>query len=185
MTRLNLRILGESIIEVDASIIEPSATHIFALALYLAIERGKLVPRPVLADLLFPDSSTSAAAHNLRQLVYRLRQKGAPLECTPGALLLHAERVAGTPETVLSQSYEDALRNSPRVLLLPGYEPPTAPFSAWLESYRDELTHKIQGRLARDLYRARQGADWAAVEKFARSTTESHPERRISLPGAP
>jgi DNA-binding SARP family transcriptional activator len=169
VTRINLRILGESIIEVGTSIIEPSAPHVFALALYLAIERGKLVPRSVIADLLFPDSSTSAAAHNLRQLLYRLRQKGAPLDCTPATILLPADRVAGAPESALTQSYADAVRNSSSVLLLPGYEPPTPPFSAWIENYRDELAHKIQGRLAKNLYRARQGADWVAVDKFSRA----------------
>ena len=175
MTRVNLRILGESIIEIGNSIIEPSATHVFALALYLAIERGKLVPRSVLADLLFPDSSAGTSAHNLRQLVYRLRQKGAPLECSSAAIILHADRVSGLPESMLSETYAEALRNSRPVLLLPGYEPLTTSFSAWLEAYRDELTHKIQSRLAKDLQRARQGADWLAVEKFARSMLDIDP----------
>jgi DNA-binding SARP family transcriptional activator len=175
VTRMHLRILGESIIEVGSSTVEPSATHVFALALYMAIERGKLVPRSVVADHLFPDSSASSGAHNLRQLVYRLRQRGAPLECTPAAMILHADRVSGEPESVLSQSYAEALRNTRPLLLLPGYEPPTKPLSTWLENYRDELTHKLQGRLSKDLQRARQGADWLAVEKFARLMLDIDP----------
>ena len=43
MSQIRLRILGESVIQVGETIVEPSATHVFALLLYLVIERGKLV----------------------------------------------------------------------------------------------------------------------------------------------
>ena len=45
MSQIRLRILGESVIQVGETIVEPSATHVFALLLYLGIERGKLVSR--------------------------------------------------------------------------------------------------------------------------------------------
>src|SRR5215208_2019027 len=170
--QVKLRILGESVIEIGNTLLEPSASHVFALTLYLAVERGKSIPRSVLGSLLFPDTSTEAAAHNLRQLVYRIRQKGAPLECTAAAILLPCDRVWGAPEGVLTQSYSDALKYPFCQVLLPGYLPPTQPLSRWLESYRDKVSHKLKSRLARDLHHARQGADWTAVELFARSLLE-------------
>jgi len=57
VTQVRLRILGECIIEIGDSTLEPSATHLFALTLYLAIERGKLVSRSLLAGLLFPGAA--------------------------------------------------------------------------------------------------------------------------------
>src|SRR5215218_5718549 len=161
---VKLRILGESVIEIGDTFLEPSAPHVFALTLYLAVERGKLIPRSLLANLLFPETSAVAAAHNLRQLVYRIRRKGVPLEPTTAAIRLPSDCVSGAPEGAISQSYSDALNDHVRRVLLPGYLPPTQPLSSWLESYRDELTHKLKTRLVRDLQRARQGADWAAVE---------------------
>lgn len=175
VTQVRLRLLGESLIEIGQSTLEPSASHIFALLLYLAIERGKLIPRTALAGLFFPDASLATAAHNLRQLVYRLRQKEVPLECTLAAVMLPESSVTGAPEAALTQSYAEALNDSPRRVLLPGYHPPTRPLIDWLESYRDKLSHRLQSRLARDLHRARQGADWFAVERFARSLLEIDP----------
>ena len=168
MTRVGLRILGECIIEIGASRLEPSASHAFALALYLSIERGKLVPRTLLTSLLFPDIAASVAAHNLRQLVYRLRQKGAPLQCTSAAIALPQDCVSGAPECALARTYSEALSEPTSYVLLPGYAPPTRDLSLWLESYRDNLIHKFQARLTTDLRRARQGADWDAVDHFAR-----------------
>ena len=79
MSQIRLRILGESVIQVGETIVEPSATHVFALLLYLAIERGKLVTRSQLASMLFPEASAANAGHNLRQLLYRLRRQN----CSP------------------------------------------------------------------------------------------------------
>jgi DNA-binding SARP family transcriptional activator len=165
---IKLRILGECIIEIGAAGLEPSAPHVFALALYLSIERGKLIPRTVLTNLLFPETALPVAAHNLRQLVYRLRQRGAPLECSPAAVRVPEDSVFGHPDSVLSRSYSEALNDSTSCLLLPGYEPPTKELSTWLEDYRDDLIHKLQTRLSKDLLRARQGADWSAVNRIAR-----------------
>ena len=78
MSQIRLRILGESVIEVGETIVEPSATHVFALLLYLAVERGKLVTRSQLASMLFPEGSAANVGHNLRQLLYRLRRCGSP-----------------------------------------------------------------------------------------------------------
>ena len=169
MTQVRLRILGECIIEIGDSTLEPSATHVFALALYLSIERGKVVSRSLLADLFFPNTAVNSATHNLRQLLYRLRHKGAPLECTATGVMLPERCVIGTPENALNQTYAEALDAPAHRGLLPGYQPPTGPLSTWLEFYRDTLTHKLQSRLSNHLHRARQGADWAAVERFARS----------------
>lgn len=167
MAQVKLRILGECIIEIGGARLETSATHVFALALYLSIERGKQIPRTFLTSLLFPDVAPTVAAHNLRQLVYRLRQKGAPLQCTSAAISLPEDRVSGVPESVISENSE-ALTDPTWCLLLPGYEPPTKGFSTWLESYRDNLVHQLQTRLSSDLHRARQGADWSAVNRIAR-----------------
>ena len=175
MSQIRLRILGESVIQVGDVIVEPSATHVFALLLYLAIERGKLVTRSQLASMLFPEASAANAGHNLRQLLYRLRRIGVPLEATGGSVRLPAESVVESPESVLQRVGEALGHGSGSFVLLPGYAPPTELLSRWLEDYRDEISSKLLRSLARDLTRAREGADWSAVEHFARFVLELDP----------
>jgi DNA-binding SARP family transcriptional activator len=175
MKRVRLRILGECLIEVGDWTLEPSASHLFALLLYLCVERDKSLLRSAIAECLFPDSRLSAATHNLRQLIYRLRQKGAPLVCTDATIILPSLEVSGAPEDLLAQSYSEAVSRSSSHVLLPGYVPPTSALSTWLENYREGLAHKLQARLAQDLNRARQGADWTAVKGFAQALREIDP----------
>ncbi len=53
-----LRTLGESVIEVGEVRIGPSAPHMFAALLYLALEAGRRVPRARLQESLLPTSRT-------------------------------------------------------------------------------------------------------------------------------
>ena len=124
MAQVRLRVLGESVIEIGGFTLEPSATHLFALALYLAVERGRLISRRTLAATLFPDAAPRAATHNLRQLIYRLRRHGAPIESTQAAVRLPADCVTVSPESTLEQTYDDALRDELAGVLLPGYAQP-------------------------------------------------------------
>ena len=174
--QVRLRVLGESIIEIGDASLQPSATHLFALALYVAIERGKHLSRAALTDLLFPDAESAAGTHNLRQLLYRLKRLGAPIEATQASIRMPAEHVAGTPESALTRTYAESVSTLARgCVLLPGYEPPTAPMSHWLEHYRDDISSKLARRLARDLFRARQSADWITVDALSRAILELDP----------
>ena len=176
MSQIKLRILGECVIEVGETIVEPSATHVFALLLYLAVERGKLVSRSQLGSMLFPEGSAPNAAHNLRQLLYRLRRIGVPLEATGAAVRLPDGGVVEAPETLLTRGIGGAASSSSSSLaLLPGYAPPTEALSRWLETYRDGTSSKLLRYLVHDLARAREGADWQAVERVARGLLELDP----------
>ena len=173
MSQVRLRILGESVIHIGDVTLEPSATHLFALMLFLGVERGKSIQRSTLSDLLDSEDEPCVSSHNLRQLLYRLRRAGAPLDCTASAVRLPADRVSECPEAFLCHSYAESCRLLPSSpILLPGYRPPTSRLSNWLERYRGELAHKLRRKLAIDLHRARQSADWIGVEHLARTLLE-------------
>jgi hypothetical protein len=57
--------------------------------------------------MLFPEVSPTNAGHNLRQLLYRLRRMGVPLETTGAAVKLPAECVIGAPEAMLTRRYAE------------------------------------------------------------------------------
>ncbi|HEU4993881.1 MAG TPA: hypothetical protein VFT29_03645, partial [Gemmatimonadaceae bacterium] len=77
---IHLHTLGDALIKVDEKEIRPTAPLMFAALLYLGMERGRRVPRAALQELLFPNSDERSGAHSLRQLLYKLRQLGAPIE---------------------------------------------------------------------------------------------------------
>ncbi len=88
-----VRTLGAAEIAVGDHLLKPTSTKKFALLLYLAAERGRHTTRAALQDLLFPDLPEKNARHALRELVYQLRQLGAPLEADNDGVGLPSEAV--------------------------------------------------------------------------------------------
>jgi DNA-binding SARP family transcriptional activator len=169
-SHVRLRTLGQSVVEVGRSRIEPSATHLFSFLLYLGIERGRNLARAELSSLLFPDHSPSDASHSIRQLIYRVKQLGAPLESTQSTLQLNLDRIEDDVAGVLSSpKLLDLACSSGNFSILPYYVPPTAPLSEWLEGYRDRTHSQLLRVLQERLVAARASADWNAVHALAKA----------------
>ena len=83
----------------------PSATQLFALLLYLALERGRAISRAELGAVLFAEEHPPTAAHNLRQLLYRVRRMGIPMESESLSVSL--------PEQVVEDGIAHALSATP------------------------------------------------------------------------
>ena len=93
-SRIAVQTLGTVAIDIGERRIGPSSGRLFALVLYLALRRGHQIPRRVAQELLFSAVPDGRAAHSLRQLVYRLRQIGAPIEGDDDQLWVPLERVS-------------------------------------------------------------------------------------------
>ncbi|MEO7889752.1 MAG: AAA family ATPase, partial [Vicinamibacterales bacterium] len=176
MRQIKLRILGESVIQVGEITVVPTATHLFALLLYLGLECGRVITRTELGALLFADDNSSSAAHNLRQLLYRVRRMGVPIASKSSSVSLAVDLVQDGIKDALSGSYSERSKARPSsYLLLPHYTPPTDAFSHWLERFRDRLQHQLLRGLAEDIQSARRVADWRAVEGLATASLELDP----------
>jgi DNA-binding SARP family transcriptional activator len=68
---IHLHTLGDTLIKVGEKNVRPSSPLVFGALLYLAMERGRRVPRAALQELLFPEADERSGAHSLRQLLYR------------------------------------------------------------------------------------------------------------------
>src|SRR5437764_15196448 len=90
---LVLTTLGKSAIELGASRVLPSAARKFALLLYLAMERGRRIPRAALRDLIFPDQTEPNSRHSLRELVYQFRRANLRIESDPSTIELPSSEV--------------------------------------------------------------------------------------------
>lgn len=165
--------MGEAIIEIGDRTISPSATHVFALALHLATEAPRRISRTRLAELLFPGQKATAALHNLRQLLYRMRQLGVPLKSDTDFVSVDEQDVLDSVKLACAKRYPERRIHSPRGLtILPEYDPPTAPFSSWLEAYRDRQHRALVQSVSADLNVARRSGDWAAVQELASAVLE-------------
>lgn len=168
MNVVTLRILGECTIVAGEARVTPSASHLFAVLLYLGVERGREVPKSTLFELLFPGESPAASAHNLRQLLYRVRKLGVAAHSSPSAVRLEASAVTDVVQQRLGRPYHESSKDpGANVTLLPAYQPPTAPFSKWVECYREGVNRALIRKLGDELHSARRGANWATVEAFA------------------
>ena len=75
MPALNLSLLGRSAVDLDGQPAPALPTQkALALLIYLAVEQESEHDRDALTGLLWPGMPSRSARHNLRQLVYFLRQ---------------------------------------------------------------------------------------------------------------
>ena len=156
-------------IRVGAKEIRPASPMVFAALLYLAVERGRRVPRAALQELLFPNSAERSGAHSLRQLLYKLRQLGAPVSSDATGVRVESDAVTEDSE---QRSVLDAMlsRNSAESFaVLPGYDGlHTEAFDQWLGNYRDSSSARVRSFLEQSITCGRHNVAWAQVERDAR-----------------
>src|SRR5262245_56330741 len=90
---LSVRTFGQSAIDVGAFRLTPATARASPLVLFLAVERGRRVPRSVVLSLIFGDQAEPNASHSLRQLLYKLRQSGVTLEGSGEEVALVGEAI--------------------------------------------------------------------------------------------
>ena len=169
MHELRISILGECAIRVGRSELTPAASHLFALLLFLTFERDRSHARADLQQLLFANGDDArSASHNLRQLIYRLRRMGVPLEQTISAISLADVAVIGPVEALRAlQPQERAKLTISSLDVLPGYCPrlPRC-FTNWLDGVRDRVREDVRQLLFADLRQSRDKQEWRLACQF-------------------
>jgi Predicted ATPase len=178
MSVVRLQVLGDCIIEVNGTRVDPGSTHLFALLLILALENERRVSRSELQRMLFAAGvGARQASHNLRQLLYRVRRLGVPLDETPTGLRICAGELA---------SYEEQLReltkgsceglDSIAVRFLPSYYPRLPqPYLEWVERERQVVDGMARSRLLSALTTLCQDHLWTAAGRVGRVLLEIDP----------
>ncbi len=139
--------------------------------LYLAIERGREVPRAVLQELLFPRAKVGNGAHSLRQLLYQLRKWGLDVGTDPRHACLGPADV-GDPvaAVVAAQRVEDDQLRAIAGGYLPAYLPSVSePFREWLDAHRSAVNAMLLRALSGQLAAAKDAHDWPRTERIARA----------------
>jgi DNA-binding SARP family transcriptional activator len=169
---VRLRSIGQCAVDVGTVRVAHDAKMRFALLLYLAIERGKQIPRGTLAEMLWPDATTHRARHSLRHLTYVLRAMGAPVGDCAHTIEMAAESVDLDYESAMTEPVPD--EGYPE--FLPGYAPEfSGAFSEWVDEQRSHVHGRFRVRLLENLAAKRLMGRWSDVEKAARNCLRFDP----------
>lgn len=174
---IHLHTLGDTLIKIGEREIRPTSPMLFAALLYLGIERGRRVPRTALQEMLFPKVDERSGAHSLRQLLYKLRQLGAPIESDASSVVLDADVVHDDAASVLEFTNGQAKLAAKYALgLLPDYSPNLSErYEEWLEHQRATVASRVRRQLVAAMSASRESIDWKAVEQFAQLVLQIDP----------
>lgn len=171
-----LRMLNDCVISTPRARISPQASVVFSLGVYLIIERGKMIPRPLLASLFWPRSDNIASRRCLRRALWRLRLAGFPLLGSEDQYVLLPKDAAHTDiDTVLNEP--DSTLATLDYHLLPWFSPRLSPqLRDWLDDVRFITNNRIVLRLQSAISKAKAHADWQMVIKLSEKVLQLEPD---------
>ena len=169
---IRLQTLGDASIRVGRRRIGPSAEQLFAVALYVASQRGRHIARDAMLDLIWPELGDSRR-HNLRQILYKLRSYGVPLESDAMHIAIPEHEVEADYDVFFAWSEgvdPTPLTRESLGEFLPGYTSVMSPALAeWIETRRSEVHAQVRRVLLASLAVHRRRDEWGDVERVARS----------------
>ncbi len=176
---IRLHTLGQSCIEVGTIRIGPESERLFALLLYLAVERGKQVSRTELRRLLWPEADATHSTHSLRQLIYRARRMGVALQTQSHRIALPSEHVEADFAPFVFSSTRNQEFSSLQTHIgcfLPGYAPSFSDqYESWVEMQRDSVHSGLRRALVMKILKSKSNGEWSLVEHLANCCLQLDP----------
>lgn len=176
---VKVRVLGAVELQIGHRRIGMNTEVLFALALVLTTRAGQRIPRDELLELLWAKGSADLRRHALRQMLYRLRQKGLELEEDGDKVMVAAARVDSDLRAALDPAWVDAAtaeQVDAAASFGPTFSRRMAPgFVAWVDELREQLSHQHRKASLRQINVARREARWADLERWAQSVLKSDP----------
>jgi tetratricopeptide (TPR) repeat protein len=166
---VTLYLVDDVRIRTATGVLKPSAEVVFALALYLALEKSHSHSRRTIEELLWPGIDHRSAAHRLRQTLVKLRQIGVPV------VRLGIDRLQLACEATLdigllvdpSRLTIDQLVGDLQ-LPLHDYKPSFSnAFADWVESKRHAYAAPLIDRFLGLVADLRYRGEWASVGEIA------------------
>ncbi|MBA3671966.1 MAG: ATP-binding protein, partial [Gemmatimonadaceae bacterium] len=178
MMPVEFSILGECVIRAGDHAVTPASPQLFGLLLLLGIEHERPWTRRELQEYLFTEPASEDAAHRLRQLLYRLRGLGIPLDGSRRAVVALAKGTFACPVELLERLPlpERASLRTARFEVLPGHRPKLSRvMEDWVEGVRDRIDARVRSVLLNDLRKCREQRDWRMQVQVAEVLHERDP----------
>jgi len=80
VAQIEVRGLGANEIRIGRRRITPATEVVFALAFYLCVRAGERVTRDEVMEVFWGTGDMTKGRHSLRQMLYKLRQRGFALD---------------------------------------------------------------------------------------------------------
>lgn len=176
---VRVRVLGAVELQVGHRRIGMNTEVLFALALYLTTRAGERIPRDELLELFWGKGSEEKQRHALRQMLYRLRQKGVPLEESGDRVTVDPARVDSDVRYALDPAWVEkavaAEIDAAGSFALTFSRRLTPEFLGWVEEIRDRVGAQHRKASLRQITVARREGRWADLERWAQSVLKSDP----------
>jgi DNA-binding SARP family transcriptional activator/tetratricopeptide (TPR) repeat protein len=176
---VRVRVLGAIELQVGHRRIGMNTEVLFGLALYLTTRAGERVPREQLLDLFWAKGGEEQRRHALRQMMYRLRQKGIVLDEDGEYVRIDTVRVDSDLRRVLASGWDEraaADEVDAAAQFSPVFSRRMAPaFLEWIDEIRDRVTSQHRKASLRQITVARREGRWADLERWAQSVLRSDP----------
>jgi DNA-binding SARP family transcriptional activator/tetratricopeptide (TPR) repeat protein len=176
---VRVRVLGASDLHIGSRKIGLSTEALFALGLYLTVRAGERVPRAEILETFWTDGPDEARRHAMRQMMYRLRQKGLDLDEDGEFLLLGAKRVDSDLNDCLQADWstrasEDAVEAA--LSLGPTFSTRlAAPFLEWFDGVRAAVAAQHRKAAQVQIVLGRREGRWQDVERWALAVLKTDP----------
>ena len=176
---IQIRALGTCEIQIGRKRVTLSTEMVFALGFYLCVRAGERVGREELTETFWSGRDVAKDRHSLRQMLYRLRQKGLELDEDGEELSLDPTTIESDVARVLDPSWAEKASAEDVELagdLLPGFTRTITPrFQEWLDGVRAEVAAQHRRGALAQIIRARREARWADLERWAQHVLRSDP----------
>lgn len=171
MAQIEVRGLGANEIRIGRRRITPATEVVFALAFYLCVRAGERITRDEVVEVFWGTGDVTKARHSLRQMLYKLRQRGFALDEDGEELYLDPARLRSDVTDALQESWSDeagvsSLESS--LDLVPGLTKGASPrFHEWLDHLRARLGAQHRRAAIRHLHHARREGRWSDLDRIA------------------
>lgn len=176
---IRVRVLGEVDLQIGHRRVGMNTETLFALAFFLVMRAGEPIPRDELLTTLWDQGEDEQRRHALRQLLYRLRQKGLDLAEDGERVLLSSERVDCDFRSALDPKWPDratAAEIDAAAAFGPSFSKRMASgYLQWLDGRLNALAEQHRKASLGQIALARREGRWADLERWAQSVLRTDP----------
>jgi DNA-binding SARP family transcriptional activator len=152
---------------------------LFALAFYLTTRAGERLSREEVLEVFWPEGADESRRHAMRQMMYRLRQKGFELNEEGEFLRLDPARVDSDLRQCLEADWVERA-SAPEVEAALALGPTfstrlAAPFLDWFDGVRSAVAAQHRKAAQKQITQARREGRWEDVEQWSQAVLRTDP----------
>lgn len=176
---VRVRVLGASELQIGSRRVGMNTEALFALALYLTTRAGERISRDEVLEIFWTDGPEESRRHAMRQMMYRLRQKGFDLEEEGEFLSTDPSRVDSDVRACLEPEWVEratAAEIEAALALGPTFSTRlAAPFLDWFDGVRAAVGAQHRKAAQKQILLARREGRWEDVERWAQAVLKTDP----------